>query len=232
MLSNRSALTYLKEDYPSRLDLGKEKYGAPFSEEQVENVKTVLQLIPLFVSVIGLICAEEIRLFKFHTSYDNSQFLSCYILSDTLYFGVALFLIVLYLLMLYKHPVKYIPSMLKRIGLGLVFALSAPLYYVILFSCKEFLHLNTTSYKGIIVPEILHGISFALNLPTLLEFTIARFPHEMREFMVGMWFAAFAIGIAVNINSKYPFKCEGDIICQSLYYYVYKSVIIVIILVS
>ena len=49
MLSNRSALTYWKEDYPSRLDLGKEKYGAPFSEEQVENVKTVLQLILLFV---------------------------------------------------------------------------------------------------------------------------------------------------------------------------------------
>ena len=49
--------------------------------------------------------------------------------------------------------------------------------------------------------------------------------------MVGMWFAAFAIGLAVNINGKFPFKCENDIICQSLFYYVYKSVIIVIILV-
>ena len=49
--------------------------------------------------------------------------------------------------------------------------------------------------------------------------------------MVGMWFAAFAIGLAVNINGKFPFKCENDIICQNLFYYVYKSVIIVIILV-
>ena len=161
-------------------------------------------------------CGEEVRLFKFHSSYDSSHFLSCYILSDTLYFGVALLLIILYLLMLYKHLVKYIPSMLKRIGLGLVFALSAQLYYVILFSCTPFLHLNTTSYKAIIVPEILYGISFALILPISLEFTIAQSPHEMRGFMVGMWFAAFAIGLAVNINSKYPFKCENDIICQSL----------------
>ena len=121
--------------------------------------------------------------------------------------------------------------MLKRIGLGLIFASSAPLYYVILFSCKEFLHLNTTSYKAIIVPEILYGISFCLILPTSLEFTIAQSPHEMRGLMVGMWFAAFAIGLAVNINGKYPFKCEDDIICQNLFYYVYKSVIIVIILV-
>ena len=176
-------------------------------------------------------CAEEVRLFNFHTSHDNSHFLSCYVLYNTLHFGVALLLIILYLLMLYKHLVKYIPSILKRIGLGLVFASSAPLYYVILFSCKQFLHLNTTSYKAINVPEILYGISFGLLLPTSLEFTIAQSPHEMRGLMVGMWFAAFSIGLAVNINGNFLFKCEGDIICQNLFYYVYKSVIIVIILV-
>ena len=194
-LRKRSALTYWKEDYSSRLDLGKEKYGGPFSEEQVENVKTVLQLIPLFVSVVGLMCAEEVRLFNFHSSNDKSHLLSFCILTDTLYIGVALFLIILYLLMLYKHLVKYIPSMLKRIGLGLVFALSAQLYYVILFSCKQFLHLNSTLCKAIIVPEILYGISFGLILPTSLEFTIAQSPHEMRGFMVGTSFAAFAIGL-------------------------------------
>ena len=50
---NRSALTYWEEDYPSRLDLGKEKYGGPFSEEEVEDVKTVLRLLPLFICVVG-----------------------------------------------------------------------------------------------------------------------------------------------------------------------------------
>ena len=52
---NRSALTYWEEDYPSRLDLGKEKYGGPFSEEEVENVKTVFRLLPLFLSVVGFL---------------------------------------------------------------------------------------------------------------------------------------------------------------------------------
>ena len=173
-------------------------------------------------------CAEEVRLFNFYTSYDKSHFLSCYVLGDGLLNGVALLLIILYLLMLYQHLVKYIPSMLKRIGLGLVFASLVPLYYVILFSCKQFLYLNTTTYKTIIVPDILYGISFVLILPTSLEFTIAQSPHEMRGFMVGMWFAAFAIGLAVNMNGKFPFKCEDDKICQNLFYYIYKSVIIVI----
>ena len=41
---NRSALTYWEEDYPGRLDLDKDNYGGPFSEEHVEDVKTVLRL--------------------------------------------------------------------------------------------------------------------------------------------------------------------------------------------
>ena len=91
--------------------------------------------------------------------------------------------------------------------------------------------MNTTSYKAIVVPESLYGISFALILPTSLEFTITQSPHEMRGLMVGMWFAAFAIGLVVNINGTFPFKCENDIICQNLFYYIFKSVTIVIILV-
>ena len=39
---NRSALTYWEEEAPSRLDLGKDKYGGPFTEEEVEDVKTFL----------------------------------------------------------------------------------------------------------------------------------------------------------------------------------------------
>ncbi len=36
---NRSALTYWEEDIPSRMDLGKSRFGGPFTTEQVEDVK-------------------------------------------------------------------------------------------------------------------------------------------------------------------------------------------------
>ena len=52
---NRSALTYWENDYPSRLDLGKEKYGGPFSEEEVEDVKTVMRLLPLLICGAGFL---------------------------------------------------------------------------------------------------------------------------------------------------------------------------------
>ena len=42
---NRSALTYWEEDIPSRLDLGKSRYGGPFTTEQVEDVKTFFKIV-------------------------------------------------------------------------------------------------------------------------------------------------------------------------------------------
>ena len=54
---NRSALTYWEDEVPLCLDLGKEKYGGPFTEEQVEDVKTVLRLIPILLCLSGMIIA-------------------------------------------------------------------------------------------------------------------------------------------------------------------------------
>ena len=50
--ANRSAFTYWEANVPSRIDLGKEKYGGPFSEETVENVKTFFRLIPLTMMIL------------------------------------------------------------------------------------------------------------------------------------------------------------------------------------
>uniref|UniRef100_A0A1X7UIU6 Uncharacterized protein n=1 Tax=Amphimedon queenslandica TaxID=400682 RepID=A0A1X7UIU6_AMPQE len=89
---NRSALTYWEEEAPSRLDLGKDKYGGPFTEEEVEDVKTVLRLIPLFL--------------------------------------------------VYPCFHKYIPSMLKRMGMGLVLIVLVNILYTSLAVIGNFGEIN------------------------------------------------------------------------------------------
>uniref|UniRef100_A0A1X7SHJ2 Uncharacterized protein n=1 Tax=Amphimedon queenslandica TaxID=400682 RepID=A0A1X7SHJ2_AMPQE len=49
---NHSTLTYWEEEAPSRLDLGRNKYGRPFTEEEVEYVKTVFRMLPLFIGFV------------------------------------------------------------------------------------------------------------------------------------------------------------------------------------
>ena len=50
---HRSAFTYWEEDIPRRIDLGKNKYGGPFTNEEVEDTKTFLRIIPLLLSLFG-----------------------------------------------------------------------------------------------------------------------------------------------------------------------------------
>ena len=61
----RSAFTYWEIDAPSRIDFGKQKYGGPFTNEQVEDVKAMFRLILLIVSLFG-----------FHLSGDGYSFSS------------------------------------------------------------------------------------------------------------------------------------------------------------
>ena len=57
---NRSAFTCCEDHTPSRLDLGKEQYGGPFTTEEVEDVKTFFRLILLLLT-----------LFRYHISGDG-----------------------------------------------------------------------------------------------------------------------------------------------------------------
>ena len=49
----RSAFTYWEDGIPSRIDLGKSKYGGPFTIEEVEDAKTFFRLALLLVTPIG-----------------------------------------------------------------------------------------------------------------------------------------------------------------------------------
>ena len=50
---NRSAFTYWEDDIPSRINLGKNKYGGPFTTEEVEDTKTFFSIILLLSTLLG-----------------------------------------------------------------------------------------------------------------------------------------------------------------------------------
>ena len=50
----RSALTYWQNKSPSRIEFGKEKYGGPFKEEEVEDVTSFLRICIVLLSMFGL----------------------------------------------------------------------------------------------------------------------------------------------------------------------------------
>ena len=221
---NRSALTYWEVEAPSRLDLGKEKYGGPFTDEEVEDVKTAFRMLPLFIAITGFTCSEN---FNWYVS-DSVSLLSCLIPIGIGYSlcSVILFLAYLYLIRICFY--KYIPSMLSRMCAGLLFSLAVLVSEVVIFNISI---VSPTNNTILLLPQVLHGISFILVYPVSLEFTIAQSPVHMRGVMVGLWYASWGTGYLLNIILKFPFKCQNEYICTSFYYYLTKGLLVLIIMI-
>ena len=78
----RSAFTYSDNYVPTRIDFAKERYGGPFTTEQVENVKTLLRILLLLVAlgpvyVLQVPASQYVYpLFGFHTSFAERYFVT------------------------------------------------------------------------------------------------------------------------------------------------------------
>ena len=121
----RSAFTYCEDELPSRLDLGKEKYGGPFTTEQVEDVKAFLGILRVLITLAPIMVVDfsiDGILGRFERHLDIESFEHRFHV-DTLTPLMITFLIPIYLCILRPFIQNYIPGMLKRIGLGMIFIL-------------------------------------------------------------------------------------------------------------
>ena len=108
--------------------------------------------------------------------------------------------------------------MLKRIGLGLGFALFSILFITIVaiwfgnfsdpsFECpsnrSDISIVVSLNYKWILIPHISFGCSLFLVVVTTLEFTIAQSPIGMRGLMVGLCYATYGTGTLVSTSLSF-----------------------------
>uniref|UniRef100_A0A1X7U3J2 Major facilitator superfamily associated domain-containing protein n=1 Tax=Amphimedon queenslandica TaxID=400682 RepID=A0A1X7U3J2_AMPQE len=225
---NRSALTYWEEETPSRLDLGKHKYGGPFTEEEVEDVKTVFRMLPLLISVVGLTTNDEV----YHWIMSGNQSIeisygSCLISTEFGKFFTSVVFFLFYLLIFQPIFKRFIPRMLLRIGVGLVFAVCTMFSKTVIFFLVPPDASSVTPFTTplLYIPQFFYGVAFVLIIAASLEFTVAQAPVQMRGMMVGMWLASMGVGYLININLKYGFQCTNEFMCTNPFYYAVKSVI-------
>ena len=140
----RSAFTYWEEDIPPRIDLGKSKYGGPFTTEEVEDVKTFLLLSLVLASLFGFhladngysvvqqlnykLCPSAIVQASVSLSPNILQTVTVMVCVPTLHF------------VLLPRLHRYIPNMLHRLGIGSVLMFFQELagMVIVLSSWEEF----------------------------------------------------------------------------------------------
>ena len=140
----RSALSYYQNTYPSRIDFGKIQYGGPFTNEQVEDTKTVLRLLVLLASLFG-----------FHLSSDGfstakyllrktcpSSLILLYFISNPSFISnfITLFGIPMFHLLKGFSFTKYFPNMKKRMWIGVLFLFLHELVSLIITCINQIEH--------------------------------------------------------------------------------------------
>ena len=136
----RSAFTYCEEGVPTGLDLGKDKYGGPFSTEQVEDVKVFYGILKIlfcaaFFFFTDIAANPNLYIFARHAIWKNSttanpinesttDYLQDYLIRDGL---MTPLLIVLclppYICFLRPLIIHNRLGMMKRIGLAMILQL-------------------------------------------------------------------------------------------------------------
>ena len=132
---NRSAFTYWEEDIPPRIDLGKNKYGGPFTVEQVEDAKIFLCILPLLLCLFGYHLAGDgfsAPQYLQRTSCPSLPVLFTIVVNPSnLSSLVAVFGIPLYRLLCIFPKFKNV-MMLTKIWVGLYLSLVQVILYIIL----------------------------------------------------------------------------------------------------
>ena len=210
----RSAFTYIDEEQPTRMDYGKEKFGGPFTEEEVEDVKTVLRLIPM-IFCFGL--------FMITLAYSPVTILKGkgklgVVLNYGLKNWLPPVLLIPFYQLLVRPCVRYRPSMLRCIGAAMLMCavgyilLEASAVVGVVYSHDIHSYLscthNTTHHHVYIVhwywkigPLLLYSISKMVLSVLMLEFLIAQSPDKMKGFVLGLTYALNGIVYLILVEA-------------------------------
>ena len=131
----RSAFTYSGIDNPTRLDFAKERYGGPFTTEEVENVKTLFRILSVLLAlgpVYTLLLPATVYifpLFALHTSPTpdspcSATALWTVMLKDgSLEAAMPALLWPFYIWIVFSVLRKNMPKIFRRLGFGIIVSL-------------------------------------------------------------------------------------------------------------
>ncbi len=225
----RSAFTYCEDERPSRLDLGKSKYGGPFMTEEVEDVKTCLRMSLVIILVSVIIVISTAFSFSLKHAFDTELVETptgsqCYDslvgLGGSVQLWGTIYLLV-YEFTIYPLVWKRIPTTLKRVVIALAAAVLANI--ILLVTSIVFFQLADSgscmfiddddhspfpvSREWIKMPvALLRAVNSVYISTSILEFVCAQAPYNLRGMLVGLVFLAVLFGVPLGWGTYYTWE--------------------------
>ena len=241
--TRRSAFTYWEEEIPSRVDLGKSKYGGPFTTEQVEDVKTFLRILVVILAIHIYVVSAAATINPVN-HYKQTTDPTCFAVS---YVEILIVLgVPFYELMLHPLIGKWVLSSLKRVGAGalliIVFNLMLMVVDVIGHAKTDtevpcmFAAANDSSPRldisdlWVDIPyNVVHAVLLMIFYITTFEFICAQSPYSMKGLLTGFTWAMSALAVVTGsvfyyLVSSLPWPSYTTPSC-GFWYYLFTALI-------
>ena len=209
----RSAFTYIDEEQPTRMDYGKAKFGGPFTEEEVEDVKTVLRLIPLIICFGLFVMTVAYTPVAILVGEENIGI----VVNNGLKNWLSPVLLIPFYQFLVRLCVRNSPSMLRCIGVAMVMcavrymllATSAVVGVVYSHDVHSYLSCTHNISQPVYIihwywkigPLLLYSIGKTIVYVLVLEFLIAQSPDNMKGFVLGLTVAFAGIVYLILVEA-------------------------------
>ncbi len=226
----RSAFTYCDEEIPSRIDYGKQRYGGPFTTEQVEDVKVLLNIL-LVLATLGPVFLLDFNINIMLAFYIRGHVDKHDISSGTLkkFDNLAPLVVILSLPFLHfiVKPIfnSVTIGMFKRMGLSIIVIISIFITcfivniigYSPLFpnrdKCFKWNHSITFNKHLVHIPvvvtpiivQILYGFYTMLIKISVLEFISCQTPQHMKGIVFGIFYSIKSVFLLFSVVISYYF---------------------------
>jgi len=200
----RSAFTFCENDRLSRLDFGKQRYGGPYSTEQVEDVKVMLGMLKVLMALgpafllEGAACVSFLKHIRnyplhYHVSAPLAFMLTEYGMTESL---ATLLFVPLWQCIARPLLKKYSPNMFKRMGVPVcLYTLSFLIYF-----CYDILSSNSANDKL--------GYCYTYcsrNATVLLDFS---YVHLSSSYVSVFQQVVYSLSHSLLYISAYEFLCS------------------------
>ena len=205
----RSAFTYWDDEIPSRIDFGKEKYGGPFTTEQVEDVKTILRIFTISLPATAFVCSmslaqnvfeytdvKNVTFHKFTNMSSEQQTILTEVVTTPSLWVVGLLLFSEFAV--YPLARNWNPSMLKRIGIAMFVFLPHILIFLVINIIAFIQSASINIFWLQLSTAFLTAIRVMLLTTAVLEFICAQSPLTVKGFLIGCMWSLYGLSILLG----------------------------------
>ena len=224
----RSAFTYCDDERPSRIDYGKQIYGGPFTTEQVEDVKSLLNIAKVLITLgpAFLLDLTGETIFKHYRNEHFSQnyYVKIFLQKDFLS-PLLIAICIPFFYSMKPYFLRIIPNMFKRMGLSIIMANILFLLYLLFSSIASYDNRYTLGYLCSsnasyashislvdipvvcmpIVQNILSSLHQMLLYIAAWEFICCQSPQNMKGILFGLLYSVKAFFQLLSAVFSYVF---------------------------